>query len=58
MLAVWRLAALACLLGRDRPAGAGGHDRAGGQLLDLVRVAAPPPWRSSLLLGPGSSGGR
>jgi hypothetical protein len=53
MLAVWALAALACLLGAIAPPNAGGHGGTGAQLLDLVRVASTAALAIALLLGPG-----
>ncbi len=53
MLAVWALAALACLLGAVDPPSAGGHTGTGGQLLDLVRVLSTAALAVTLLLGPG-----
>ena len=53
MLAVWSLAALACLLGAVDAPGAGGHTGTGGQLLDLVRVFSTAALAVTLLLGPG-----
>lgn len=53
MLAVWALAALACLLGLvARPPTAYGGS-AGEQLADLVRVAATTALAIALLMGPG-----
>ena len=57
MLAVWSLAALACLLGAIEPPGAGSHTGTGGQLLDLVRVFSTAASRSRSCSVPGSSGG-
>src|SRR4051794_23023051 len=53
MLAVWALAALACLLGTADPPSAGGHGGAGAQLFDLVRVLSTAALAVALLLGPG-----
>jgi len=53
LLAVWGLAALACLLGLAKPPADGLHGGKGEQLLDLIRVLSTTALALTLLLGPG-----
>lgn len=53
MLAVWALAALACLLGAVAPVPTEPGTGVAGQLLDLVRILSTTALAITLLLGPG-----